>query len=163
MGCLCVPLVVACVVENTTAPPPPPTTATATATADADAGAAEDAGPSDDGGVPAQFRACKMDGDCVAVARVGCCDNGWKEAVASSQRDAYAASFHCQERPICPHYKVQDTRVALCDNASHLCTMEKPEDVHCGGFIANAHTCPPGYTCPRSKVPDIASICVKSP
>ena len=113
--------------------------------------------------MPAQYRACKMDSDCVAVPRVGCCDNGWKEAVASSQKDAYAASFHCQERPICPQYKVQDARVALCDNASHLCAMEKPEDVHCGGFIANAHKCPTGYTCPRSKVPDVASICVKSP
>ena len=182
MGCLCIPLVIACVVENTTAPPPPPpppaplptdtatatatptATATATAAADAGPGAAQDAGPSDDGGgAPAQYRACKTDSDCVAVPRVGCCDLGWKEAVATSQQSAYAASFHCQERAICPQYKVQDTRVALCENTSHLCTMEKPEEVHCGGFVVNAHKCPPGYTCPHGKNPDVGSICVKSP
>jgi hypothetical protein len=105
-----------------------------------------------------------MDSDCVAVARVGCCDNGWKEAVATSQKDAYAASFKCPDpHPICPMYKAQDARVALCENTSQLCTMEKPEDVRCGGFIRNAHKCPPGYTCPRSKVPDVGSTCVKSP
>lgn len=188
-----VPLIVACAAENATVQPPmspQPTasatatetaTATATASASASASASETAtasasatgdtgandagaGASADGGVPAQYRACTMDSDCVAVPRVGCCKNGWMEAVATSQQSAYAASFTCpQAHPICPMYRVRDSRVALCDNAAHLCTMEKPEDVHCGGFVRNAHQCPTGYTCPRSKVPDVASICVKSP
>jgi hypothetical protein len=187
VGILIVPLLVACVAENATAPPPPPPppppaetatatststsaatpTPTATETETADAGPPPaDAGPypSDDGGTSGQYRACTMDGDCVAVARVGCCNNGWKEAVAASQQGAYAASFTCpQAHPICPQYRVLDSRVALCDNATHLCKMEKPEDIHCDGFVRNAHKCPAGYTCPRSKVPDVASICVKSP
>jgi hypothetical protein len=81
----------------------------------ADAGAA---------GAPARFRACAADMDCIAVPRVGCCHNGWNEAVAASQKDAYAASFVCPEaHPICAMLIVRDTRRALCDAATRLCTM----------------------------------------
>jgi hypothetical protein len=62
----------------------------------------------------------------VAVDRVGCCHNGWKEAVAMSQKDAYARSFTCpQAHPICPMFIVQDRRTPRCDAASHLCAMVK--------------------------------------
>lgn len=77
-----------------------------------------------DGAVPARFRACSADADCVAVPRVGCCHNGWNEAVAVSQRDAYAASFICPEaRPICAMFLVRDARVPQCVGATHLCSL----------------------------------------
>jgi hypothetical protein len=83
-------------------------------------------GPSEavDAGAPARFRACVADTDCVAVPRVGCCHNGWNEAVALSQKDAYAASFVCPEaHPICAMFIVRDTRVPVCDRTTHLCTL----------------------------------------
>jgi hypothetical protein len=77
-----------------------------------------------DAGAPAEFRACNVDADCVAVPRVGCCHNGWKEAVAASRRDAYAASFVCPEaHPICAMFIVRDARATQCDAATHLCTL----------------------------------------
>lgn len=80
-----------------------------------------------DAGVAAQFRACQADADCVAVPRAGCCNNGWKEAVAVSQRDAYAQAGACgKAHPICPMYKVRDARVAKCDTQAHLCVMVQP-------------------------------------
>jgi hypothetical protein len=152
-----------------TAPSPSASEAAAdasAATASQDDGGAEagavGAVGSVDGGIPAQFRACTMDSDCVAVDRVGCCHNGWKEAVAASQKDAYASSFTCpQPHPVCPMFLVRDLRVPECDNATHLCTMVQPENVACGGFIRNAHRCPDGYTCPVRPVPDIPGKCVR--
>jgi hypothetical protein len=78
--------------------------------------------------VPAQYRACRSDADCVAVTRAGCCSNGWKEAVAVSQKDAYARDLACttKPRPMCPMYIVNDARVAKCDPQAHLCTMVQP-------------------------------------
>jgi hypothetical protein len=126
-----------------------------------DMGAAAPGGAAD-AGAAAQFRACTLDSDCVAVDRVGCCHNGWKEAVAAGQKDAYAKSFTCPEaNPMCPMYLVRDPRVPLCDNAAHLCTMTRPEDVACGGFIRNKHVCPSGYHCQLSKHPDIPGKCVQ--
>lgn len=121
------------------------------------------AGPgASDAGASTQFRTCAFDSDCVAVERVGCCHNGWKEAVAVSQKDAYAKSPACtQSHPMCPMYVVQDGRLPLCENATHLCTMTRPEDVACGGFIRNRHTCPSGYHCELSKHPDVAGKCVQ--
>jgi hypothetical protein len=92
---------------------PPPATATATPAST----------------VPAPFRACATDADCVAVDRAGCCHNGWKEAVAASQRDAYAAAFACAEpRPICAQYIVFDRRMPACDAASKLCVLVTTPD-----------------------------------
>jgi hypothetical protein len=81
-----------------------------------------------DGGLAAQYRSCQADADCVAVPRAGCCHNGWKEAVNSSQKDAYEQANACAStrRPICPMFMVRDTRVARCDGQSHLCEMVKP-------------------------------------
>ncbi len=92
-------------------PPSPP----------ADASAATNG---DDAGAPARFRACTADSDCVAVPRVGCCRNGWKEAVAASQKDAYGTSFVCPDpHPICAMYLIHDTREPQCDRTTRLCTM----------------------------------------
>ncbi|HEX8789345.1 MAG TPA: hypothetical protein VF765_00235 [Polyangiaceae bacterium] len=84
-------------------------------------------GPADDNAADAgnaQYRACQQDADCTAVPRVGCCNNGWLEAVNVGQKDAYAKSFTCpQPRPMCPMYMVHDTRTPRCDPGTHLCTM----------------------------------------
>jgi hypothetical protein len=88
--------------------------------ADADA---QDAAPQAGDAAPAQFRACTTDADCIAVPRVGCCHNGWNEAVAASQKDAYATSFTCPDpHPMCIMMIVHDTRVPRC-GADHLCTL----------------------------------------
>jgi hypothetical protein len=81
-----------------------------------------------DAGAAAQFRGCAKDADCVAVPRAGCCHNGWKEAVAASQRDAYEKANACAitPRPVCPMYIVRDTRIAKCDAQSKLCVMVQP-------------------------------------
>lgn len=72
----------------------------------------------------AAYRACQQDTDCVAVPRVGCCSNGWFEAVNAGQKDAYAKSFTCPTpRPMCPMYMVHDTRTPKCDTNTHLCIM----------------------------------------
>jgi len=77
--------------------------------------------------VDPQYRSCAADTECVAVERVGCCHNGWKVAVAGSQKDAYSRSFTCpQARPICPMYRRMDRRVAYCDDAVHLCALKAP-------------------------------------
>jgi hypothetical protein len=95
---------------------------------DAAIAVADPSGPSGDaGGAPARFRACLADADCVAVPRAGCCHNGWNEAVASSQKEAYAASFACPDaHPICAMFIVRDTRSPRCDPAAHLCTLVTP-------------------------------------
>ncbi len=108
------------------APPPNPSAPAvdpSTAPASSDASVAGD-GEAGETGAPASFRSCHSSADCVAVPRVGCCHNGWNEAVAASQRDAYAASFVCPEaHPICAMFIVRDTRVPECDAATHLCTL----------------------------------------
>jgi hypothetical protein len=120
------------VVVAPVAPPPrvsAPTVDPSTVPTSGDAstsGGASDAGSLVPSGVPSgiRFRACNTDADCVAVPRVGCCHNGWNEAVAASQRDAYAASFTCPDaHPICAMIIVRDARVPQCDGATHLCTL----------------------------------------
>lgn len=69
--------------------------------------------------------ACKVDSDCVAVPRGGCCDNGWKEAVNKHHVRAYQNATKCKlsPPPLCPMYVVNDTRVPSCDAATHQCKM----------------------------------------
>jgi hypothetical protein len=117
------------VVEAPVLPVAPPSIAPAspvdpsTPAANADASAPGPDGAANEG-VPAKFRACGADADCVAVPRVGCCHNGWNEAIAVTQKDAYAASFVCPDaHPICPMFIVRDARVPRCDSAAHLCTL----------------------------------------
>jgi hypothetical protein len=114
------------------------------------------------GAAPAYLRNCRKDSDCVAVDRVGCCHNGWKEAVAVTAKEAYADSFTCPEQsPICPMYLVRDLRVPECDSTSPAspesgrnadpgrgqCIMVAPSEIACGGSRANARACPSGYRC----------------
>jgi hypothetical protein len=84
------------------------------------------AGPAASSGVAPQFRACQSDADCVAVPRAGCCDNGWHEAVAVTEKDAYAKANACTKPHPCPMYRVRETRVAKCDATTKLCTMVQP-------------------------------------
>jgi hypothetical protein len=119
-----------------TSQPPPTTTApvvsasvsTSTSTSAAVAPVAPEPAPATaPTGVGDQFRACQSDADCVAVPRAGCCDNGWKDAIAASQTDAYAQANACtRQRPICPMFKVRDRRVAYCEAQTHLCSMKQP-------------------------------------
>jgi hypothetical protein len=94
--------------------------------------ASPEAGPSGPGpsgsAVAPQYRACQSDGDCITVPRAGCCNNGWKEAVAASQKDAYQQAYGCKSarRPICPMYMVKDTHIAKCDAQAHLCVLVQP-------------------------------------
>jgi hypothetical protein len=105
---------------------------------------------------------CTTDADCVAVEKNGCCRNGTKEAVAATAVDEYRASFTCPNpHPICPMIRILDTRVAECSNATHHCEMVKPDDIKCGGFIKNAHDCPPDYHCVLNRIPDMPGTCVK--
>jgi len=105
-------------------PTPPPAASAPPASSDE---TAIGPGPGDDNAADAgnaQYRGCKQDSDCVAVPRVGCCNNGWLEAVASTQKDAYAKSFVCPTpHPMCPMFIVRDTRTPRCDAGTHLCTM----------------------------------------
>ena len=113
---------------------PVPAAATSTPVASASAAAASPEGGAvlgpgaADAGVAAQFRACQSDADCVTVPRAGCCNNGWKEAVAASQKDAYAKAYACTRtpRPMCPMYIVRDTHIAKCDTQQHLCVLAQP-------------------------------------
>jgi hypothetical protein len=104
-----------------------PATPDTTAAADAAGpGATMASAPAADGGGAAAFQACQLDADCVAVPRVGCCHNGYKEAVNIAQQDAYAASFTCPRRVPCPMFMIRDQRVPRCDPGTHLCEMVKP-------------------------------------
>ncbi len=108
------------------------------------------------------FQVCAVDADCVAVPRVGCCHNGWNEAVNAQQTDAYTASFTCGDaHPVCPMYRVSDKRMPECSNLTHRCEMVKPEEIRCGGMISNSHTCPKPYTCRPNRVRNAAGSCEK--
>jgi hypothetical protein len=103
--------------------------------------------------------ACTVDSDCVATPRNECCGTGWNEAVNKKEVAAYHASFMCPEtHPICPLYIIDDTRVPECQVGK--CTMVAITDIQCGGFVANLHSCPKGYSCINKKmIPDATGIC----
>jgi hypothetical protein len=90
--------------------------------------------------------ACKVDSDCVAVPRVGCCDNGEKAAVNKGQVQSYAESFTCPtEHPVCPRYMIDDKRQPECN--ARTCIMVDIDAIACGGHAGNPHKCPAGYRC----------------
>lgn len=104
------------------------------------------------------YYACTTDSDCVAVPRVGCCDNGWMESVNKHHVRSYEHSFTCpQSNPICPLYIVDDTRQPECNLGTGKCEMVAIDDIACGGFTINPHHCPAGYDC-VSNNPNIADI-----
>jgi hypothetical protein len=90
---------------------------------------------------------CAVDSDCVAVAKAGCCHNGYLDAIGAGQAESYDALYECAEsNPICAQFQVVDTRVAICDRAAHHCAMIEPTDISCGGLAAQ-HGCPAGFVC----------------
>lgn len=121
---------------------------------DASMAAADDAGTG--------FYDCTMDSDCTAVPKVGCCINGYMEAVSTRSVEAYKASFICPTpNQVCPHVMVSDTRQPECNNGTHQCEMVEIKSIQCGGFIRNQHRCPEGLRCVFKHVPDIPGTCVK--
>ena len=91
---------------------------------------------------------CKADADCVAVAKAGCCDNGYLAAVRSDRVDDYKSLYACTDAaPICSHLYVQDARLAECSNLTGKCEMVSPADIQCGGFVRNSHQCATGWQC----------------
>ena len=104
--------------------------------------------------------ACKVDSDCVAVSKGGCCPNGWNVAVNKNHVKSYEAAHECHTQQICPLYVIDDTRVAECNTGTNKCQMVAIDDIACGGFTANPHKCPKGYTCEANHIPDLPGSCV---
>ena len=106
------------------------------------------------GPAKADYFACAVDADCVAVPMVGCC-NGWKRiAVNGTRAAAYAASGRCEAPyPPCAAPPRDEAnpyagKVALCSNDAHRCELVAPTEIACGGRVrANPHQCPKGYVC----------------
>jgi hypothetical protein len=98
---------------------------------------------------------CAKDDDCTAVSQGGCCNNGWLAAVNVNKVTAYENATKCNvdPRPMCPMYMVHDTRVAQCNVSKKQCEMVAIEDIACGGFVANPHKCPSGYSCDVKDAP----------
>jgi hypothetical protein len=102
---------------------PPTASSTATATATPRPSASASAAPSASS-APDPIYACQSDADCVAVPRAGCCNNGYKEAIARGQEEAYRAAHPCaRKRMICPQFVINDRRQPLCDSAEQQCVM----------------------------------------
>jgi hypothetical protein len=106
--------------------------------------------------------ACKSDSDCVAISKGGCCPNGWNVAVNKSHVKQYEESHTCTEKVFCPLYVILDRRVAECNVEKSKCEMVQPEDIRCGGFTVNPHSCPKGWTCEYGHVPDVPGNCVQN-
>jgi hypothetical protein len=68
----------------------------------------------------------------------------------------------CQIDADCATFSNGDaSMVPQCNFGSHHCQMIRPEDIHCGGFIANVHACPAGYMCQlETSHPDVGGSCV---
>ena len=71
----------------------------------------------------------------------------------------------CQIDADCATFSGGDgTEVPQCNFGSHHCVMVHPEDIHCGGFIANVHACPAGWMCHlATNNPDAGGSCVQQP
>ncbi len=121
--------------------------------------ASSDESQSTDEAVSATY-SCKVDSDCTAISKGGCCPNGWKVAVNKSHVASYEASHECSDPQICPLYVIDDTRVAECNTAKGKCALVAPEDIKCGGFTTNPHKCPKGYLCEANHIPDVPGDCV---
>ena len=81
-----------------------------------------------EGTAASDYLACQVDSDCIAVAKAGCCNNGYKAAVNKDRVDAYRAANACKtEHPICAQFIVDDHRVAHCNSAAQQCEMVEPK------------------------------------
>ena len=113
--------------------------------------------------VKSSMYACQVDDDCTAIPALGCCPDGSDVAVNKNKVSAYEASHVCTQQQICPQHIVLETRVAQCDNTTKKCAMIQPGDIHCGGFIRNAHQCTAGYSCDfHGHPPDVGGTCAKT-
>jgi hypothetical protein len=125
------------------------------------AGDAGAAGTGADAALP-DFYACADDSECVAVPKVGCCLNGYKEAVSKASAEAYKLSFTCPNpNQMCPQILVNDARIAECSNETHKCEMVEIQEIRCNGLLRTSHKCPDGYRCVLPKKPDLPGKCVK--
>lgn len=107
------------------------------------------------GGSTAAMLACTKDADCTAIANPACCQ-GWRQvAVNKSSVAAYTNQNQCAPPyPPCappPDPDVvgnaESQKVAQCNTTTKRCEMIHPDDIKCGGFIANPHTCPSTWIC----------------
>jgi hypothetical protein len=125
----------------------------------------EDAAPAEQAEELGQsLTACHVDSDCVAIPRGGCCSNGLLAAVNKREVRAYEEATKCtaNPRPACPSIFVHDTRVALCDSTAKRCKMVAPEDIDCGGLVADPHRCPAGLECSFvGSHPDLPGKCLQ--
>jgi hypothetical protein len=112
----------------------------------------------------ASFTTCKVDSDCVAIPTSGCCPNADKIALAKSQLNLWEQTHQnrmvCNEQILCT--AAVDNRVAECSNTTHHCKMVQPQNVRCGGFVRNPHSCPKGWECDFPGVPDVPGYCIES-
>src|SRR5579884_752755 len=116
---------------------------------------------SDPAAAAADYSTCQVDSDCIAVEREGCCHNGYKDAVNKDGVASYRAANACRTRnTVCPQFRIDDKRVALCNATAHRCEMVEPETIRCGGAGDAAHACPAGFTC-KTTGTDIPGICAR--
>jgi hypothetical protein len=110
------------------------------------------------------YYSCQRDGDCTAIPKAGCCHNGYLEAVNKNQVDAYNKANACTTPGVfCAQFLIVDNHVARCDFTTNKCQLVDPQGARCGGFIADAPTCPSGYQCDfRGHVPDVGGVCEKT-
>jgi len=137
--------------------------ATLSGSALACSGAPADDTTSSDEAAKVNIYACQVDSDCVAIPAGGCCPNGSDVAVNKHHVHTYESQHQCTNPPrYCPLYVIHETRVAQCNTTTNKCEMIQPEDIHCGGFTRNPHSCPTGYSCDFSgHVPDVPGVCKK--
>jgi hypothetical protein len=106
--------------------------------------------------------ACAKDSDCKATPRVGCCPNGFNEAVNKNHVQDYESSFVCTTKQMCPLFMILDTRQAECNSGS--CQMVAIDKIACGGFTMNPHSCPTGFDCHLpANIPDAPGKCEAKP
>jgi hypothetical protein len=109
------------------------------------------------------LKECNVDADCVRVT-ASCCNlnNDW-DSVRKGDETAFHALLACPSHQICPLYVVKDNQAtAECNTATHLCEVVLPQDIACGGFMANAHGCPTGWTCLAAAMPDKPGSCAQT-
>jgi hypothetical protein len=114
----------------------------------------------------ANLKACKVDSDCVRV-NTNCCGNTqtW-DAVHTGKEAAFHATLGCPAHQTCPQFvTTDDGSMAECDTSLGVCKDVKADDIACGGFVVNAHSCSSigNYLCynPNPRI-DVPGECVKT-
>jgi hypothetical protein len=91
---------------------------------------------------------CRTDDDCTAVAKGGCCNNGWLFAVNVHKVKQYEDATKCtaNPRPMCPLYIVHDTRVPAC--VANTCEMVAADaSTDAGASDCRSTGCDAGKSC----------------